>query len=191
MRIAWTFALGAVLGLGVSLLPRLLQRAQAAFRMQPRNPSAGITQGLLHTHREFEFIAAAPIDVAAPLFGAERERVWAPGWDPKFVWPENAKDQEGMVFMLAHGNKNAIWVNTSFDLKANRIQYVYVVPGTLVTVITLNLAPNERSTHVAVTYDRTALTETANKLVLENAEHDASAGPEWGKQINDYLKSRS
>jgi len=159
--------------------------------MQPRNPSAGITQGLLHTHREFEFIAAAPIDVAAPLFGAERERVWAPGWDPKFVWPENAKDQEGMVFMLAHGNKNAIWVNTSFDLKANRIQYVYVVPGTLVTVITLNLAPNERSTHVAVTYDRTALTETANKLVLENAEHDASAGPEWGKQINDYLKSRS
>ncbi len=93
-----------------------------------------------------------------------------------------------MVFMLAHGNKNAIWVNTSFDLKANRIQYVYVIPDTLVTVITINLAPSETTTHVAVTYDRTALTETANKLVLENAEHDAGAGPEWGKQINDYLR---
>jgi hypothetical protein len=159
--------------------------------LQPQNPSAGVAQRLLHTHREFEFIAQAPIDVAAPLFGAEGERVWAPGWDPKFVWPENAKDQEGMVFMLAHGNKNAIWVNTCFDLKANRIQYVYVIPETLVTVITINLAPGETTTHVAVAYDRTALTETANKLVLENSERDASAGPDWGKQINDHLKSRS
>jgi len=176
MKVAVTFALGAVLGFAAAFLPNFIQRAQAASR-----------QALLHTHRQFDFIAKAPVNVTGPLFGAERERAWAPDWNPQFVWPAQANDQEGMVFTLAHGGRNAIWVNTSFDLGANRVQYVYVVPDTLVTVIELKLTPNGDTTHVAVTYDRTALTGKANHLVREMAERDAHAGPEWARQINGYL----
>jgi len=48
----------------------------------------------LHTCEQFAFIANAPLDVTWPLFGAEKERVWAPGWNPVFVWPATALDQD-------------------------------------------------------------------------------------------------
>jgi hypothetical protein len=144
---------------------------------------------LLHTHEVFEFVANAPIDVAWPLFGAQRERAWAPGWDPVFLWPEEARDQQGAVFKIARGDKAAIWLTTSFDPAAkNRVQYVYVIPDVVATVITLKLATRGPATHVAVTYERTALSSTANETVRNMAAHDRVSGPEWGQQINDYLK---
>jgi hypothetical protein len=103
----------------------------------------------LHTCEQFAFTAHAPLHVTWPLFGADRERVWAPDWNPVFVWPVNPIDQEGMVFKVLRGDKTAVWVNTAFDRAANLIQYVYMLPDVLVTVITLQLAPIAQSTRVA------------------------------------------
>jgi hypothetical protein len=144
-------------------------------------------KGPVHTREQFEFIANAPVDVAWPLFGAEGERAWAPDWHPKFVWPASATDQEGMVFKVAHGERTAVWVNTAFDRAANRIQYVYVIPDIVVTVITLNLREIAQSTHVAVIYERTALAAAADEVVSQMAAGDGAAGAQWGRQINDYL----
>jgi hypothetical protein len=141
----------------------------------------------LHTCEHFSFTAEAPLDAAWPLFGAHRERAWAPGWQPMFIWPVDALDQQGMVFTVAQGNKTAVWVNTEFDRAAGRIQYVYVLPEVVVTVITLLLTPLDQSTHVQVTYARTALDETANDVVREMADRDRAAGREWALQINAYL----
>jgi hypothetical protein len=149
---------------------------------------APLTGGTLHTCERFAFTVNAPIDVAWPLFGAAKERVWAPGWNPVFVWPVNAIDQEGMVFKVPRGDKTAVWVNTALDRPANRIQYVYVLPDVVVTVITLQLASMAQSTHVAVTYARTALEEAANDLVRKMADQDRGAGREWDLQINTYLR---
>jgi hypothetical protein len=124
----------------------------------------------LHTCEHFSFTANAPLAVTWPLFGADQERAWAPGWNPAFVWPVNAIDQEGMVFKVPHGDKTAVWVNTALDRAANRIQYVYVLPD------------------VAVTYSRTALEVAANDLVREMADRDRAAGGEWDLQINTYLR---
>ncbi len=93
-----------------------------------------------------------------------------------------------MVFKVTHGDKTAVWVNTALDRTANRIQYVYVLPDVVVTVITLQLAPIAQSTHVAVTYSRTALEVAANDLVREMADRDRAAGREWDLQINTYLR---
>ncbi|NNM61221.1 MAG: hypothetical protein HKM03_03545 [Steroidobacteraceae bacterium] len=90
-------------------------------------------------------------------------------------------------FEVAHGNQTATWVNTLFDRKANRVQYVYVVPDTMVTVITLILTPRQRATHVAVRYERTSLSADANTAVRDMADHDNKAGPEWAAQINQFL----
>jgi hypothetical protein len=141
----------------------------------------------VRTREQFDFIADAPLDVAWPLFGAEGERAWAADWHPMFVWPAAPADQQGMVFTVAHGDKTAVWVNTCFDRAANRIQYVYVVPDVLVTVITLALRPTGQATHVDVVYERTALTPTANDAVKRLAAADKVAGPEWGRQINRHL----
>lgn len=142
---------------------------------------------LLHTREQFSFVANAPFEIAWPLFGAHRERDWAPGWDPLFLWPERAFDREGMVFEVRRGDNKAVWINTAFDPLARRIQYVYVMPEVVVTLITLNLMPVGRSTTVEVIYERTALRETANETVKAMAAQDRIAGSEWSQQVNAHL----
>ena len=145
-------------------------------------------RGAVHTREQFEFIADAPFDVAWPLFGADGERAWAPDWDPTFIWPAAASDAEGMVFKVAQGDHTAVWVNTSLDRAAKRIQYVYVIPDLVATVITLRLSQTGPATHVAVTYERTALADAASEAVNQMAGRDKTAGPEWAQQINNYLR---
>jgi hypothetical protein len=145
-------------------------------------------RGAVRTREQFEFIADAPLDIAWPLFGAEAERAWAPDWHPAFIWPATAADEEGMVFKVTQGDHTAVWVNTALDRVANRIQYVYVIPDLVVTVITLRLKETGPSTHVAVTYERTALADAAGEAVSQMAARDKMAGPEWAQQINDHLR---
>ena len=154
----------------------------------PAAGEAALTCAPLHTCEQFAFTANAPLDVTWPLFGADKERLWAPDWNPVFVWPPKAVDQEGMVFKVSRGDKTAVWVNTALDRAANRIQYVYVLPDVVATVITLQLAPIGHSTRVTVTYSRTALELSANDLVREMAAQDRGAGREWDLQINTYLR---
>lgn len=142
---------------------------------------------LLHTREQFSLLAHAPFDTAWPLFGAHKERAWAEDWHPVFLWPEQPFDQEGMVFEVAHDRGSAVWVNTCFDRAARRIQYVYVIPDVVVTVITLKVTPARESTAVEVVYERTALAAKANDIVKEMAGRDRVAGKEWSQQINAHL----
>jgi hypothetical protein len=168
---------------GVTLLPKVPLAADAL------SDSAKSLSGLLHTHEEFEFVANASINTTWPLFGAKKERAWAPGWAPVFLWPENSTDQHGTIFQIAHGDKTAIWLTTFYDQRnKNRVQYAYVIPDVVATIITLKLTPQGRSTHVAVTYERTALSVSANETVSKMAARDKLSGPEWGQQVNDYLR---
>jgi hypothetical protein len=93
-----------------------------------------------------------------------------------------------MVFTVAHGHRASIWVNTEFELENGRVQYVYVIPDALTTVITLRLTPQGNETVVEVEYDRTALSAEADAHVQHMAEQDRSAGPEWEKAVNEYLE---
>lgn len=145
------------------------------------------TAAPLHTREQFSFTANAPFEVAWPLFGADKERAWAPDWEPVFLWPKKPFDQEGMVFKVALGDRTAVWVNTAFDPVARRIQYVYVIPDVVVTVITLELMPIRDSTTIDVVYERTSLTGAANDIVTAMAARDRVAGKEWSQQINSHL----
>jgi hypothetical protein len=170
---------GMVLGAVLAVTPRLWAHAHRAL--------APDTRPLLHTEHTFGFTVAAPADVVGPLFGANRERVWAPGWHPRFLWPPDAADQPGMVFAVSHGHASAIWVNTAFDLTAHYAQYVYTIPDVMVTVISLHWLEQADSTHVTVRYDRTALDPAANATVEHMATYDAASGPDWAQQIGAYL----
>jgi hypothetical protein len=142
---------------------------------------------LRHARERFSLVANAPFEIAWPLFGADGERKWAPGWDPVFLWPGKALDQEGMVFRIKHAHGHAVWVNTAFDPEARRIQYVYVIPEVVVTLITLKFTPNARTTTIDVIYERTSLADSANEIVKDMAACDRVAGEEWSEQINRYL----
>ena len=185
MRGVGVFAIGFAVGVAAMVVPRLAGVDVVAHLH--RHLSTKPDAPLAHTETKFEFTANGPLEKVAPLMGADRERVWAPGWNPYFVFPRPAADQPGMVFTVTHGPYRVPWVNTEFDLAAGRVQYVYVIPDTMVTVITIRMTAEGDKTRVNVEYDRTALSAGANDHVRKAAETDRKSGPEWEGQINGWL----
>jgi hypothetical protein len=186
MKGAWLFVLGVACGVAAMAAPRIAMHLHAALQGAHSGASAGAQR--VHTEEKFAFTARGRMEEVAPLFGADKERVWSPGWNPKFVHPVPATDEKGMVFTVAHDHLKAAWVNTEFDLKNGRIQYVYMIPDVLVTVITLRLRPEGDHTQVEVEYDRASLSTEADAHVRHMAEGDRTSGPEWEKQVNGYLE---
>jgi len=176
------FLLGLALGLVIAFVPRVLHHLQGVRGVS--------SSARAHTAERFSFVANAPFAEVFPLFGADRERVWSPGWNPRFVHPMPAADVPGMVFTVTHSHFEAVWINTAFDPQNGRAQYVYTIPDHLVTLITVNAAPEGNQTRVVVEYDRTALVPEADSHVLVMAQQDHNAGPEWEAQINHHLATR-
>jgi hypothetical protein len=145
-----------------------------------------------HVSNSFSFTVNAAMHDAAPLFGAEGERVWAgDDWNPQFVFPVPARDVEGAVFTVRHGEHTAVWVNTLFDLETGHMQYVYVLADLLATTIDVRLHPIDAAhTRVEVTYVRTALRPEADEHVLALGNHDRDQRQEWADGINAYLGHR-
>jgi hypothetical protein len=183
------FAIGVICGAALTMLPKAIVQLHGAVR-GAHGTDAHLQTPRAHTEEKFSFTAHAPMEQVGPLFGADRERVWAPDWDPDFVHPLPPADAQGMVFTAAHRHRLSIWANTAFDLKNGHVQYVYVIPDILLTVITLDLQPQGNRTHVEVHYDRTALSPDGDAHVADMAKQDRAAGPDWEKQINGYLQSR-
>jgi hypothetical protein len=171
----------------------LMMCAPFLLAEQPENTVRDAQQSTTHVSNSFAFTVEAPLKDAAPLFGPEGERVWAgDDWNPQFVYPVPARDVEGAVFTVRHGEHTAVWVNTLFDLKSGRMQYVYVLAGLLVTTIDVRLhAIDAGHTKVDVTYLRTALRPEANSHVVALGEHDREHAKVWEGEIHRYLQRRT
>ena len=167
-----------------------------ACALKAQKPEGTVTPSLqpaAHVTNSFAFNVNAPLREAAPLFGPEGERAWAGDeWNPQFVFPVPARDVEGAIFTLRHGEHTAVWVNTVFDLSAGRMQYVYVLGDLLVTTIDVRLhVVDPRHTRADVIYVRTALRPEANEHAAALGKQDAEQGKVWEKQINAYLLRRA
>ncbi len=116
--------------------------AMACMVLSAQEPAA--LPALAHTRTEFKFTVDAPFEQTAPLFGANEERKWSPDWNPQFVYPVPAQDQQGMVFRVDHPHHSSVWVNTAFDLTTGHIQYAYVLNEAMTTLIDIHLTREER-----------------------------------------------
>jgi hypothetical protein len=147
----------------------------------------------LHTHTSFEVTVNLPLNDAAHLFTPEGERGWAgEHWNPEFLYPQPARDMQGAVFTIRHGNLKATWVNTISDLDARHFQYVYFLPDLLVTAIDVHFTPlSADRTAVHIDYARTALTTDGNPHVQAMTKGDQHAGADWQKALDSYLGSKS
>jgi FlaG/FlaF family flagellin (archaellin) len=150
---------------------------------------AAAPEKLVRTSTSFDLMVHQPYAKTAPLFTPEGERAWAgKHWDPQFIYPQPAHDEQGAVFAIQHGPLRAIWVTTQFDIDAKHFQYVYFVPEIMVTVIDVRFTPvNADKTGVNVVYTRTALTAEGNEHVATMTQGDQSAGREWQASIDEYL----
>jgi hypothetical protein len=146
----------------------------------------------LHVRTSFDLVVPASYAETAPLFGPKGEGVWVgKHWDPQFVHPQPAHDEEGVVFTLSRGPVSEVWVNTLFDVDGRHYQYVYFMADLLVTTIDIRFKPiDDSNTQVNVVYLRTALTAEGNERVKEMTEGDKVADKEWSRKINAYLAGR-
>ena len=55
------------------------------------------------------------------------------------MYPQPGKDVQGAVFTIQHGPHRAVWVNTVFDPAGGRMQYVALIPDTLVFTVDVRL----------------------------------------------------
>ena len=156
-----------------------------------QSPSAARHSIPLHVSNTFEFDVKEPLPQVAPLFGAHRERVWAEGWEPQFVYPQPAADQKGSVFQVSRGAHKSTWITTIFDPEKGHIQYAYFVPDAMAVLIEIHLSVAPLSgTHVQVRYDRTALSPELNEHIRRQGEQDAKSAEEWRTSIEGYFERR-
>jgi hypothetical protein len=144
-----------------------------------------------HVSHSFRFAVQAPPGVVAPLFGPQKERAWAEGWDPQFVYPQPGADRPGAVFTVRHGGQGSTWITTAFEPENGHVQYVYLIPGIMVTVIDIRVsAQGDFASLVQVVYERTALDPGYNDHVEHLGEQDSESGAHWKLAIDHYLKAR-
>src|SRR5215469_1752165 len=175
----------------VAIVLGSLAAGAVAFAMTAHRTAGKPGELPAHIRSESSFIVNAPMDVAAPLFGAEAERAWGgESWNPRFLYPQPASDVEGAVFLLKHSGHDSTWVATMQDFKGGHVQYVNVIDGAMATRIDIRLhAAAANETAVTVVYERTALRSELNDHINELAANDKNNGPHWGAAINDYLKA--
>ena len=146
----------------------------------------------VRTHEEFTFVVSAPYTDVFPLFGADKERVWADGFDPQFLYPVPPHDEMGMVFTTVQDGLSRLWVNTAFDPASGHVQYVYWIADVMTALIDIHVANSGASaTQVHVVYERTALRPEASDQVIHMAHADANSGPHWAQMINKSLHAAS
>ena len=170
----------------------VLMVAVAACRLTAAQ--AGIAQegNRMHTETTFDIMVHAPLAETAVLFSPEGERAWAgKHWDPHFVYPLPAHDQQGAVFTINHGPVKAVWVVAQHNQEARHFQYVYVISDLMVATIDVRFQVlDPATTKATVTYARTAVTPEGDEHVKAMTQGDQNAGKDWQAAIDTYLASR-
>jgi hypothetical protein len=154
-----------------------------------QSPASSPEPAPLHVSNTFTFDVSQPQELVGPLFGADKERVWAEGWNPQFIYPQPAGDKQGSVFQVSHVGHKSTWINTIFEPAQGHIQYAYFVPDAMAVLIDIHLSPAQNSgTHVQVRYERTALSPELNDHIRQQGEKDAKSAEEWRTSIERYFE---
>ena len=107
-----------------------------------------------------KFRIGQPAEALFPLFSAEGEKLWVPGWDYVNIMGSNDL-HEDYVFLTKnhdHAGTDAIWLVKRYEPESFFVQFYRVEPEDKVGVVTVRCLPiEERLTEVEVTYQYTAL----------------------------------
>ena len=147
------------------------------------------------THTE-TFRIDQPAEIVFPLFSAEGENRWAPGWDYQ---PLSGTDctQEDFIFLTkshdhASSGEDTIWIVKRYDPQAYIVQYYRVEPGEKVGLVTVRCLEVEGgATDVEVTYHYTALSDRGRKFLASfTAEGYKEFIAGWKTHLNHYFQSK-
>lgn len=136
-----------------------------------------------------------PVDILFPLFSAEGEKLWVPGWDYQNIMGPGEL-REDYVFVTAnhdHAAGDAIWLVKRYEPDNHYIQFYKVEPGDKVGIISVQCdAVSGSRTNVSVTYEYIALSENGNAFIagFTKEKYREFIG-EWQYLLETYFKDRA
>lgn len=129
-----------------------------------------------------------PPDEAFPLFTAEGERRWVPGWSPTILGAD--AQAPGSVFLTEADGRQTIWTVIQSDRGVLRHRYSRVTPGLTAGTVDVHVQPGGAGSIVQVAYDLTALSEEgAASLDAYEGEQFGAMMVKWRSLIVDMMTS--
>src|SRR5262249_21793535 len=107
----------------------------------------------------------APLARVFPLFTAEGERAWAPGWEPRVL---SGAEERGSVFVTSSHSRTVTWVVTDYRPAEGRVSYARLAHDSNIGLIDVLCTPAPQGgTDVSVRYTLTPVSETGTAFVAE------------------------
>jgi hypothetical protein len=143
---------------------------------------------------------ALPPAQALELFTAKGEIGWAPGWRPTFVEPASGEPVAGGIWLTEDrdadgGATQVIWRVQRFDRTALEAEYLRIVPGDRVAVVSVACAPwltgGAVHTRATVSYRVTPLSAKGERglAAFDDAAYTTMMA-EWTRLIAAHLAAR-
>jgi hypothetical protein len=110
------------------------------------------------------FTLPASVEQVMPLFTAEGERAWAPGWEP--TYQDSSEHEVGQVWTTA-GPPETTWVTVQADDTC--VRYARVALGFSAGIVTVSCRATADGTEVTTSYDMSALSPAGEERLAELA----------------------
>ncbi len=129
-----------------------------------------------------------------PLFSAEGEKLWVPGWNYENIMGTTDL-HEDYVFVTKchdHASSDAIWVVKRYSSEEYFVQFYKVEPGEKLGVIEVQCFElNESITKVQVTYEYIGLSDTGNDFIagFSLINYEAFIA-EWKALLEGYFEAK-
>jgi hypothetical protein len=142
-----------------------------------------------------KFSINQPIKIVFPLFSAEGEKLWVPGWDYENIMGSTDLHEDYIFLTKTHDHAatDAIWLVKRYDSESCFVQFYKVEPEDKIGVITVQCIELEKCfTEVEVTYEYTGLSDKGNEFIDGfTSAHYKEFINEWERLLKNYFQSKS
>ncbi len=141
-----------------------------------------------------DFQISQPIEVLFPLFSAEGEKLWVPGWDYENVMGSNAL-HEDYIFLTKnhdHASTDAIWLTKQYRSDSYFVQFYKVEPEDKVGIITVQCRKiADFQTQVEVSYEYIGLSNKGDEFIekFTSSEYKKFIS-EWESLLVSYFEAK-
>jgi polyketide cyclase/dehydrase/lipid transport protein len=125
------------------------------------------------------FRLEAPLARVFPLFTAEGERSWAPGWEPTIL--SGAVERGSAFATRAHSGIETTWIVADYRPAEGKVSYARLAQGSNIGLVDVTCTEERDGTVVTVRYTLTGVSEQGRAFVREflEAEHYTRMIEEW------------
>jgi len=141
-----------------------------------------------------DFKISQSIDILFPLFSAEGEKLWVPGWDYENIMGTSDL-HEDYIFLTKnhdHASTDAIWLVKKYKPESYFVQFYKVEPEDKVGIISVQCTKMDESlTQVEVNYEYIGLSKNGDEFIesFSSTKYKEFIA-EWNILLVGYFESK-